>query len=51
MGINWFKIALVLLALVLSYLFALNGRYYVSEKHGVVIDKWKQEIISWSDLK
>lgn len=48
---DWFKIAILLTVLILGYLFALNGRYYISENHGVVIDKWKQEIISWGDLK
>lgn len=44
---NWFKIALLLIILVLGYMFALNDRYYVSEKNGIVIDKWTQKVIPW----
>lgn len=48
---NWFKIVVLVVLSFLIYLFALNDRYYISGKHGVVIDKWNKEIISWSELK
>lgn len=44
---NWFKIALLLIILVLGYMFALNGRYHVVDEHGLVIDKWTQKVIPW----
>lgn len=46
-----FKVAVIVASLFIAYLWASNGRYYISEQHGLVIDKWKQEIISWGDLK
>ena len=45
-----FKAIVVIAALAIAYLWASNGRYYISEK-GIVIDKWKQEIITWKDFK
>lgn len=47
MKTNLFKIAFLIVVLLLGYLFAINGRYFVSEKHGVVIDKWEQKVIPW----
>lgn len=49
----WFKIALLLVILILGYLFALNGRYYkLNESNpNILIDKWTLEIVEVVKVK
>lgn len=47
------KVLVLLFALLISFLFALNGRYYVHNE-GVYFDKWKKTIIfidRWDEIK
>ena len=41
---NWFKMAILLVILLLGYLFALNGRYS-APSNGFVLDKWTLEAV------
>lgn len=47
---KWFRIAFLAIILMLGYLFALNGRYYVDSRKGLLIDKWEKRIISFRKL-
>lgn len=41
---NWFKIALLILLLVIGYLFALNGRYIKADED-LYFDKWTKTLL------
>lgn len=47
---KWFRIAFLAIILMLGYLFALNGRYYVDRERCLLIDKWEKRIISYDKL-
>lgn len=46
------KTAIILAALFIAYLFALNGRYRViNDKYMIFFDKWTKTVIEITDVK
>lgn len=44
------KFITIIISLLIAYLFALNGRYYVSDK-GIILDKWEQRIKNYKEFR